>query len=52
MPVCQPFVSIFISFLSVFLSFSLCPSLWHNRLDTPTADQKVWGPIPTRAKAK
>jgi hypothetical protein len=29
------------------------PSLWRNRLDMAlTADQKVWGSIPTRATAK
>jgi hypothetical protein len=29
-----------------------CPSLWRNRLEALTADQKVWGSILTRAKAK
>jgi hypothetical protein len=28
------------------------PSLWRNRLEARTADQKVWGSIPTRAKTK
>jgi hypothetical protein len=28
------------------------PSLWRNRLEALTADQKVWGSILTRAKAK
>jgi hypothetical protein len=31
---------------------SWCPSLWRNRLQALTVDQKVWGSIPTRAKAK
>jgi hypothetical protein len=35
---------------SSFSSYS--PSLWHNRLEALTADQKVWGSISTRAKAK
>jgi hypothetical protein len=28
------------------------PGLWRNRLEDLTADQKVWGLIPTLAKAK